>query len=73
MPRLSDETLHKRAHEGSEKPAVRTRPSAAHKLNVHPRTIDRLIRRGKLKGVKIGARMMIDDASIDDLIASGGA
>ena len=72
MPRLSEETLRERARERSEKPAVRSRPGAAHKLNVHPRTIDRLVKRGKLRGVKIGSRMMIDDDSIDALIAAGG-
>ena len=70
MPRLNEATLRERARR--DKPALRSREGSAHKLNVHVRTIDRLVRRGKLRGVKVGARMMIDDASIDDLIAAGG-
>jgi excisionase family DNA binding protein len=70
MPRLSDETLRERARR--DKPALRSRDRSAQKLNVHVRTIDRLVRRGKLRGVKVGSRMMIEDDSIDAFIASGG-
>ena len=70
MPRLSEATLHKR--ERRDRPRLRSREDTAYKLDVHPRTVDRLVRRGKLRGVKIGSRMMIDDASTDDLIANGG-
>jgi hypothetical protein len=56
-----------------EESPLLSRQRAAHKLgDVNLRTVDRLIRRGKIRGVKIGSRMMIVDDSIDTLIAGGG-
>jgi excisionase family DNA binding protein len=41
---------------------------AAEALDVTPRTVDRLIRAGKLKAVYVGALVMIRADSLEDLI-----
>jgi excisionase family DNA binding protein len=57
----------------SEKPAVVSRKAAAQRLDVNERTIDRLIRRGRLKAVRVGRRMTVDADSLDTFVAEGGA
>jgi excisionase family DNA binding protein len=55
------------------KPVLRkllSRYEAAEVLGVHFRTIDKLIKDGKLRGVKIGRRHMVDLTSADKLIAA---
>jgi excisionase family DNA binding protein len=47
-----------------------SRYEAAEVLNVHYRTIDKLIRNGELRGVKIGRRHMVDMSSANKLIAA---
>jgi excisionase family DNA binding protein len=36
---------------------------------VHDRTVDALVKRGKLKGVKLGRRHMITSKSVEELVA----
>jgi excisionase family DNA binding protein len=45
------------------------RDDAAKQLNVHLRTVDREIQRGKLRGVHVGRRSFVTAESLDALIA----
>ena len=38
--------------------------------NIHIRTVDKLIKRGQLKSVTLGDRIMIVATSVDELIAA---
>jgi hypothetical protein len=51
------------------KPRVVSRPTAAALLgDISTKTVDRLVQRGLLRAVYVGARVMIDHDSIGDLI-----
>jgi hypothetical protein len=51
------------------KPKLVSRQTAAKMLgDVHTKTVDRLIQRGLLRGVNVGARKMVDPDSIDAFI-----
>ena len=54
-------------------PKLLNRQTAAALLGgVHVKTIDRLIERGKLRGVMVGTRKMVDPDSIDAYLAEAG-
>ena len=46
--------------------------TAARVLSVSTRTAARLISTGKLKGVRIGRRLLVEAASVRALVAQGG-
>ena len=54
---------------GNVKPKLMTRHAAARTLGgIHLRTLDRLVKAGKLKGVKVGSRAFVVADSVDQLI-----
>jgi excisionase family DNA binding protein len=54
-----------------------TTPQAAERLNVHPETIRRLVKAGKLKAVSLSdtsrPRLRIDEKELQDFIDNQGA
>jgi excisionase family DNA binding protein len=57
---------------GDVKPKLMTRHAAARILgDIHLRTVDRLIKAGKIRGVKVGSRALVVADSVDQLIADG--
>jgi excisionase family DNA binding protein len=67
MTRISDAV---RERHRSGKPIGRSREGTAHRLgDVHLRTVDRLLRDGKLKGYRVGRRVLVCDDSIDAYLA----
>lgn len=53
------------------RPALHTRHTTGKLLGgVHLTTVDRLVKRGKLRAVKIGSRKMITADSVDELLAA---
>jgi len=50
-----------------------TAPAAARALGVHPRTLRRWIRSGRLAGLELGARCWTTAAALDALAAACGA
>ena len=58
---------------GNVKSKLMTRHATAKVLGeIHLRTVDRLIKAGKLKGVRIGSRAFVVADSVDQLIAGDG-
>ena len=55
--------------EASDAPALLTTREAAHLLHVHPRTVQRLVERGELSAVHLGAAVRFDPADVVDLTA----
>jgi excisionase family DNA binding protein len=53
----------------AEKPVLISRLAAAHRLGVTPRSVDRAVRNGTLRMVKVGGRAMIVRATVDALLA----
>ena len=53
-------------------PLLVSRDAAAHRLGVHARTVDRLLRKGALRPVRVGARVLIAADSIEAFIQAGG-
>ena len=47
-----------------------SRYEAAEVLGVHYRTVDKMVRDGKLRGVRIGRRHLVDQTSADKFIAA---
>lgn len=60
-------------------PAVRvdrralSREEAAQALTISTRTLDRLIRAGRLAIVKVGARVLVPTSEVDRFLGSGAA
>ena len=50
-------------------PALLTTQEAASLLHVHPRTVQRLVERGQLKAVHLGAAVRFDPVDVADLTA----
>jgi excisionase family DNA binding protein len=55
------------------RPKLKSRDEAAAELNVHVRTVDRLILAGRLKAVKLGRCKMITVTSLDALTTGADA
>jgi excisionase family DNA binding protein len=53
----------------STAPALLTTSEAANVLHVHPRTVQRLVERGELSAVRLGAAVRFDPADVADLTA----
>jgi excisionase family DNA binding protein len=53
----------------SSSPALLTTGEAADLLHVHPRTVQRLVERGELGAVRLGAAVRFDPADVADLTA----
>jgi excisionase family DNA binding protein len=51
------------------RPKLQSREDTATELNVHIRTVDKLLKSGKLKGVKVGRRHMVNRESSQALAA----
>lgn len=51
---------------------LKSRPEAGRYLGVHTRTVDALIRAGKLSVVHVGRRKFIRASDLDAFIAAGG-
>ena len=54
-------------------PEFLTRPEAAAVLRIHPITLDRLIRAGRLPAVRIGRRVLLSRSAINALTDTGRA
>lgn len=67
-PVASGRTL-SQPHEVSLAPALLTTQEAADLLHVHPRTVQRLVERGELSAVHLGAAVRFDPADVADLTA----
>jgi excisionase family DNA binding protein len=67
MTRLNQEILRKAL---AERPALMSRKAAAHRIGVSERSIDRWVRDGRLRGVRIGSRVFVASDSVEALIAS---
>lgn len=53
----------------STAPALLTTSEAANLLHVHPRTVQRLVQRGELSAVRLGAAVRFDPADVADATA----
>jgi excisionase family DNA binding protein len=53
----------------SPAPPLLTTSEAAERLHVHPRTVQRLVERGELSAVRLGAAVRFDPADVADLTA----
>jgi hypothetical protein len=60
--------MHKRA-QAPVKPKLQSRETTAAQCNVNIRTIDKLLKRGDLQGVKLGRRMLVTVESAEALVA----
>jgi excisionase family DNA binding protein len=57
---------------GNVKSKLLTRHATAKVLgDIHLRTVDRLIKAGKIRGVKVGSRAFVAADSIDQFLADG--
>jgi excisionase family DNA binding protein len=52
-------------------PPSMSRPAAAIALEVRPPTVSEYLRKGYLRGVRLGRRWLIDRASVERLLAEG--
>jgi excisionase family DNA binding protein len=52
-----------------EKPVGLTRTQTAQRLGCHERSVDRLIREGRLKVYRIGVRVLVTTVSIERFVA----
>jgi excisionase family DNA binding protein len=57
------------AREANDAPALLTTRELADLLHVHPRTVQRLVERGELSAVHLGAAVRFDPADVVDLTA----
>ena len=53
----------------AEIPRLHTVRDVADRLGVHPETIRRLIHEGRLRGVRVGRALRVDDAAVEELVA----
>jgi hypothetical protein len=60
--------MHKKVRPAA-KPKLQSREATAEELNIHIRTVDRLLNTGRLKGVKLGRRRMVVTESAQTLAA----
>lgn len=60
------------AYQSERDSPLKSRPAAGKYLGVHTRTIDALIRKGKLSVVHVGRRKFVRTTELDAFIAAGG-
>jgi excisionase family DNA binding protein len=53
----------------AEIPRLHTVRDVADRLGVHPETIRRLIHEGRLRGIRVGRALRVEDASVEELLA----
>ena len=53
----------------AEIPRLHTVRDVADRIGVHPETIRRLIHEGRLRGVRVGRALRVDDESVEELVA----
>jgi excisionase family DNA binding protein len=65
--RAVDDATTTQAKPASTSPPLLTTQEAASLLHVHPRTVQRLVERGQLEAVRLGAAVRFDPADVADL------